>query len=155
MTKQVREWAAGAGALGLLFDTVVERSGTGLVVLDEELRYVGVNSEAARINGRTIEEHIGRRLADVVPDVAPAIEPALRRVLGTGRPEQNIDITGHTSATPGEQRWAAGCSGHSSLMFSRSARTRATSSGSRSRACATTLPWASTTSSPMLACTMA
>ena len=58
----------------------------GLCYFDKELRYLRVNDWLARINGLSIEEHLGRKIADVLPDVAMGAEAQLRRVLQTGEP---------------------------------------------------------------------
>ena len=58
----------------------------GLCYLDLDLRYVQINKWLAAINGLTVGEHIGRTIAEVLPDVAAVIEEPLRRVIATGEP---------------------------------------------------------------------
>ena len=61
----------------------------GLCYFDKELRYLRVNKWLARINGLPVEKHLGRKLADVLPDVAIGAEQQLRHVLQTGEPIVN------------------------------------------------------------------
>ena len=49
----------------------------GLGFLDTELRYIRVNERLAQINGVSAQSHVGRRLADIVPEVAAAIESVI------------------------------------------------------------------------------
>ena len=58
----------------------------GLCYLDLDLRYVQINKWLAAINGLAVKEHIGRTVAEVLPDVARSIEKQLRRVITTGEP---------------------------------------------------------------------
>jgi PAS domain S-box-containing protein len=53
----------------------------GLAFLDRNLRYVSVNERIATMKNIPVQDHIGRSVAEVVPDVFPHIEPALRRAL--------------------------------------------------------------------------
>ena len=57
----------------------------GLAILEgPEFRYFRINHTLAAINGQSIEEHLGRPLAEVIPDAAPDIVPGLKKVLETG-----------------------------------------------------------------------
>ena len=53
----------------------------GLCFLDCKLRYVSLNKRHARISGVPIEAHLGRTISEVLPDLAPELEPLLRRAL--------------------------------------------------------------------------
>jgi PAS domain S-box-containing protein len=53
----------------------------GLAFLDRNLRYVSANERIATMKGIPVEEHIGRSVAEVLPDVFLRVEPALRRAL--------------------------------------------------------------------------
>ncbi len=67
---------------------------TGIALFDRDLRFVRVNAALARMNQKPLEAHAGRRLRDVVPSGEELVEPLLRRVLETGKPMTNIEITG-------------------------------------------------------------
>lgn len=75
----------------------------GLCVLDTDLRFVRINDRLAEMNGVPIADHIGRTPREIVPAVAEQAEALLRRVLDTGEPLLNVEVTGETSAHPGVQ----------------------------------------------------
>ncbi len=88
-----------------LSDRLVTQSPLGLAVLDTDLRYVRVNAALARMNGLPAKEHLGRHLAEVLPDVdVEAIDAAMRQVLRTGEPVLDRRTVGRTRADPGRDR---------------------------------------------------
>jgi PAS domain S-box-containing protein len=76
----------------------------GLGFLDTELRYVRVNERLAQIDGATVQAHIGRRLADIVPEVAASLEGVYRDVIATGTAVIERELRASTPALPGVQR---------------------------------------------------
>ena len=76
----------------------------GLCVLDRDLRWVRINERLAEINGIPAEAHIGKRVRDLLPELAEAVEPEMRRALETGQPRLNIEIVSETPAQPGVKR---------------------------------------------------
>lgn len=80
----------------------------GLLLLDNELRYVHINETLAQMNGPMVAEHLGRTVQEVVPQLAREMVPALQKVLFTGRPLLNIEVSGETPRDPGARRhWIA------------------------------------------------
>lgn len=75
----------------------------GLCVLDTKLRFVRINDRLAAMNGAAVADHIGRTPREIIPAVADQAEAALRRVLETGEPLLNVEITGEAPANPGVQ----------------------------------------------------
>jgi len=73
----------------------------GLCYLDLDLRYVQINTWLATVNGLAVSDHIGRTIAEVLPDVARGIEKQLRRVITTGEPMEGGTVEAETPATPG------------------------------------------------------
>lgn len=63
----------------------------GLCLIDADFRYVRINDRLAQINGLSAEEHLGKSLRDVVPDIASVVEPIYSRVFRTGKPEFGLD----------------------------------------------------------------
>lgn len=84
--------------------TIYQVAPIGLCVFDTSLRWVRVNDRLAEINGYPPAAHIGKRLHDLLPKLADTIEPILKRVIETGEPFRNLEITGETPALPGERR---------------------------------------------------
>lgn len=53
----------------------------GLCFLDRKLRVVSLNKRLAQIDGHPASAHVGKALAEVIPEFFPRIEPFLRRAL--------------------------------------------------------------------------
>ena len=77
----------------------------GLAILDRELRYVQLNETLALMNGRPVAEHLGHSVREVLPAIAATLEPLLQRILDTGEPALNIELSGETPAQPGVTRY--------------------------------------------------
>ncbi|MDN3024209.1 SpoIIE family protein phosphatase [Streptomyces sp. S.PB5] len=83
---------------------MVSQSPIGLAVLDTDLRYVSVNPTLERLNGVPAEEHIGRTMREILPEIdVEAMETAARQVLETGRPLVDAHTVGRTPADPDEE----------------------------------------------------
>ena len=53
----------------------------GLCFLDRNLRYVSLNKRLAELNGAPIVAHLGRTVAEVIPEFYAQLEPYLKRAL--------------------------------------------------------------------------
>jgi putative nucleotidyltransferase with HDIG domain len=74
----------------------------GFLFLDREFRYIRINETVAASNGASsVYEHLGRSCAEVVPKLWPQLEPAYRRVLDSGEPLLNLELSGDTAEDPG------------------------------------------------------
>ena len=82
-----------------------EAAPIGMLIVDPQLRYVQVNEFLAQINGQPVNEHIGKSLGEVIPDIAPKIEPIYRQVLTTGTPIINQEVRGEVPSQPGVERY--------------------------------------------------
>ena len=80
----------------------------GLGLLDRDLRYIRINDRLAAINGWPAEDHLGRTVGEVLPELASKLEPILRRVLETGESIRDVEIQGSTPAEPGVVRYWLG-----------------------------------------------
>ncbi|MFP5321126.1 MAG: PAS domain-containing protein, partial [Acidimicrobiia bacterium] len=92
-------------ALPALFDTVLDRSGTGVMVFDAELVIVYVNDVAARVGGFPADVHIGRRLSDLHPQIAGQAEPALAEALERQEPVVAQELVWESPRPPHERRF--------------------------------------------------
>ena len=77
----------------------------GLAILDRELRYVQLNETLALMNGLPVADHLGKPVREVLPAIAATLEPLLQRILDTGEPALNIELSGETPAQPGITRY--------------------------------------------------
>ncbi|MBD0385187.1 MAG: EAL domain-containing protein [Nostoc sp. C3-bin3] len=85
-------------------ESIYQSAPIGLNVLDTNLRFVRINQRLAEINGFSVEEHIGRTIRELLPNIADTAEELLRPVLETGEPLLNVEIRGETPAQPGVER---------------------------------------------------
>ncbi|MEO2024718.1 MAG: PAS domain-containing protein [Fuerstiella sp.] len=85
-------------------DAFFIESPAGLAIVDNQLRYSKINPTLAEINGATVAEHIGRTAGQIMPDLAPVIEPMFREVLTAGKEYLNVQVNGETAAHPGVAR---------------------------------------------------
>lgn len=64
----------------------------GLAFLDRDLRYKMLNRRLASMNGRPMEDHIGRSVSEMIPDIFPTVEGYIRRALN-GEAIEGVEIT--------------------------------------------------------------
>jgi len=76
----------------------------GLCRMRNGLVYTNINKWLARINGLSVEEHIGRDVRDILPQVAAGVLPEILPVLETGEPVINSTNHVETAAHPGIKR---------------------------------------------------
>jgi len=90
-------------SLGLL-DTLFATAPVGLAFLDAEQRYVRINPALAAMNGRTVEEHIGRDIEEVLGPLGAEFGAIHREVVRTGEARLDHEHSGETPAAPGDVR---------------------------------------------------
>jgi PAS domain S-box-containing protein len=71
---------------------IYESAPVGLCFLDCNLRYVSINKQLADLNAAPIADHLGRNVADLIPEIFFKIEPYLRRAL-QGETISDLEIT--------------------------------------------------------------
>ncbi|MFD0346513.1 PAS domain-containing protein [Kitasatospora aburaviensis] len=72
-----------------------------MAVYDTRLAFVRLNEALARVNGFTVEQHLGHRLTDLLPGINGAeSEAVMRQVLESGEPVLDTRSHGRTPATP-------------------------------------------------------
>lgn len=88
-----------------LLETLLKSAPVGFAFVDRDYCFVRVNDALAEINGLPASEHLGRRVAEIVPHLWPQLERHYRTVLHAHEAVRNVEITGETVARPGEQRY--------------------------------------------------
>lgn len=63
----------------------------GLCFLDRRMRYVSLNRRLAEMNGAPVRAHLGKTVAEVIPDVFPIVEPFIRRAM-QGEPVLGVEV---------------------------------------------------------------
>jgi PAS domain S-box-containing protein len=81
-------------------EAVIRHAPVGLCLVDREFRYLWVNETLARINGRSVEEHIGVSAAEMVPEISGTVTSLAQRVFDTGEPLLDREESAHP---PGDQ----------------------------------------------------
>ena len=76
----------------------------GLCYFDTNFRFLLINDWLANLNGMTADEHLGRTIGQVLPDVAAGVESQLRQVIQTGEPIIGGTVEAETPAQPGVKK---------------------------------------------------
>ena len=90
-------------SLGLL-DTLFTTAPVGLGFVDCDLRYVRINEALAKLNGMSVEDHVGRSVGELLGPLAEAVVPLYQRVLDERRPILGKELLGATAGQPDEER---------------------------------------------------
>src|ERR1700674_802596 len=93
-----------------LLNSIYDTAPVGLAFIDRDLRFVRINDALAEINGLPAAAHVGKRPSELYPQLplSPSIrdvEKDLRRVLETGEPILDVELSGETAASPGTHRF--------------------------------------------------
>lgn len=70
---------------------VYDGAPVGLSFVDRNLRYVNINRRLADLHGLSVEDHYGKTLAEVIPELYPLIEAHVKEALN-GRGTCNLEI---------------------------------------------------------------
>ncbi len=84
-----------------LLETLLQNTPIGFAFVDHEFRFVEINDVLAISHGLSVAEHVGKTVAQVVPELWAALEPWYRRALA-GETVLNQDFSG--SAADGRLR---------------------------------------------------
>src|SRR3546814_10582383 len=71
---------------------VYDGAPVGLAFVDRDLRYKMLNRKLAQMNGRPMEDHIGRTVSQMIPELFPIVEGYIRRALN-GEATQGVEVT--------------------------------------------------------------
>jgi PAS domain S-box-containing protein len=89
-------------------ETLQASAPVGLGFIDREFRITHLNEMLASVNGSTVEEQLGKTVAEVVPGFWAQVEPVYRRVLENDEAVLNVEASGETAADPGRaHHWLA------------------------------------------------
>jgi len=76
-----------------LIDTIYTSAPVGLCFVDRDLRYVSINNALAAMSGRVPEYFLGKTIRAAVPELADVVEAHYRRVIDTGQPVVDVEIS--------------------------------------------------------------
>ena len=92
-----RELALREAQLNAFFNTAP----VGMVIIDKQMRVVKINEPLAQMNGLPIAAHIGKTISEILPHLAPTLEPLYRQVITTSQPILNLEVSGEVPSKPG------------------------------------------------------
>jgi PAS domain S-box-containing protein len=75
----------------------------GLAFIDRNLRFISVNKRLAEIHNLPVASHLGRPIAEIIPEKFPQCEPYLQRALN-GEPYTGLEILVPDPHQPGATR---------------------------------------------------
>ncbi len=87
-----------------ILENLYATSPVGLSLHDKDLKFLRINEALAGINGYSIEEHLGKTLQELIPELAQQVEPLLRQVIETGEAIYGIEICGNTARDSSQER---------------------------------------------------
>jgi PAS domain S-box-containing protein len=91
-----------------LIDALFRATPAGLALFDRDLSFVRINQGLADIHGIPPGAHLGRRLRDLLPELAPAMEATLCDVLESGE-ARTVEVSGRTAASSTVRTWLVNC----------------------------------------------
>jgi len=108
LERRVQERVDELDEANALVDALFRSAPIGLVVFDDELRYLRVNDALARMNGIEAGAHLGHRLPELLPGMDESVPDAIRQVFATGKPVVGMEVGGRTPASAEQRRWTVG-----------------------------------------------
>ncbi len=100
LEQSLRESNRGALEASSIIDSLQSTESVGFGYVDRDFRLLRINAMLAAVHGGTVEESIGRSVAEVVPALWPTLEPLYRRVIGSGEAVVNQEVSGPTASDP-------------------------------------------------------
>ncbi|MFT3921691.1 MAG: ATP-binding protein [Myxococcales bacterium] len=91
-----------------LIDALFRATPAGLALFDRELNYVRVNQGLSDIHGLPAGAHLGKRLRELLPGLAPGVEKTLQDVLSSGE-ARTIELSGRTASSGTTRTWLVNC----------------------------------------------
>ncbi|TWU51244.1 PAS domain-containing hybrid sensor histidine kinase/response regulator [Rubripirellula reticaptiva] len=88
-------------------ELIYEATPVGLSLIDRNYRFLRVNETLASINGYSVEQHIGARSDEMLPELHEQLYPIYDQIFATSKPILNVEIVGKTPASDQEKTWLA------------------------------------------------
>jgi PAS domain S-box-containing protein len=87
-------------------ETLHRSAPVGLSFMDRDFRVLHLNSMLAGLMGSTVEEQVGRTVAENVPEIWPELEPVLRHVMDDDVAVLNVEVS-RAFGAGGLRHWLA------------------------------------------------
>jgi DNA-binding CsgD family transcriptional regulator len=80
--------------------TEYESSGVGVAILNRDCKYIYINVTLADYHGRSVDEHKGKHITEVLPpSILQVVAPLYKYVITTGLPIKRVDFLTRTDAS--------------------------------------------------------
>ena len=94
-------------AVSDLLPALFDAAPFGIAFYDARLRYLDVNDAFAAMSGRTRQEHAGRHVSEILPQLAMQIVPRLEEVFARGAPVEAELAGWRNPGAPRQGQWLA------------------------------------------------
>ncbi len=84
-------------------ELIYEAAPVGMSLVDQNYRFLRVNQTFAQISGHSEEEHVGRRVDDLLPGICDQLLPIYASIFESAQPVVDVEIVG-VAAPHGEKR---------------------------------------------------
>lgn len=106
MVASIQEQRSGLNDTLALLDSMLANAPIGFAFFDRKFRFVRVNQFLADMNRSSISRHLGRTVFEVFPESAAIpMQRAIDSVFDTGKPAQDLELTGELDHQPGRIRF--------------------------------------------------
>ncbi len=72
--------------------SVFEATPVGIALLDRDWRFVQINASLARMNGKTVAEHLGRHITEILGPRGEKVYEQVGKVLSTGEAVRDLEV---------------------------------------------------------------
>ncbi|TAF09825.1 MAG: diguanylate cyclase [Nostocales cyanobacterium] len=90
---QVREQTQALRQSEAQLDAFFSSASIGMSIIDHEFKYVRVNETLAEINNKSVVDHLGKKIHEILPFLGAEIENHCQQVITTGEPLINQEIS--------------------------------------------------------------
>lgn len=74
-------------------ESLLANAPVAIAFFDRDGRYVRINKFLAELKGIPIEDHIGRSVVEVLPQLGEQLEPIIRKIVATGEGEEHFETS--------------------------------------------------------------
>lgn len=73
----------------------------GLGIVNEQMQFIQVNEALAEVHGLSPQEHIGKTVHEIMPDVTEQVQSLVDELLRSGTPILNLELSSEKPSQPG------------------------------------------------------
>ena len=99
-----RQAAGGAGLASPELRWIYDTAPIGLAFLSPDCRYLQINQRLTDICGISVEDHLGRSVREMVPNIASQVEELVQSIIESGKAVTGIEVTGQRADGVGADR---------------------------------------------------